>query len=148
MTNRLLTSPLDISSIQDIHIEHKLMDLVTGAWQPSHFEQQNLLDHLTTCTHCLHLLKAIVAVQTEDNLNSFVGQVDNELLTRLTETIQVVDQLEQMHEYIDVLRAQGEVEAQKHFPLLVAHLSKCRACQREVEDIRALLEDAERDELI
>ena len=53
-----------------------------------------------------------------------------------------------MSAYLEVLEIYGESEAQTLFPLLAAHLERCKFCWLEVEKTQALLRQAEMEGLM
>lgn len=147
MTANLFTTGDDLA--EGVHVELKLLDIIVGGWRPTEYELVSLVDHLAKCSYCRGALGVLLAVQLKDEPPDCLSRKEGDAPPdRLAETVHETDLLKDIGAYVEILETQEEVEARKRFPQLAAHLDICEACRVDVQEIRALLHEAEEDGLI
>ena len=129
------------------HIVDKLIDLVGGDWQPDSSQQEELVVHLTDCSHCrTALIVVLSAAQEYEKLNDYPEVPIHNLLDRFVTIHHEIEAQEYEHlgAYAEAIIAQGREEADKHFPILAEHIRKCPSCKSTLEETLAFLNEAEK----
>jgi hypothetical protein len=126
------------------HIAGKLIDLVVDAWRPDPAQQEQLVSHLAECLHCRITLIVLLSTEQEyDRLNNYPEAPAHDLLTqfvRLHHEIQALD-YEYMGVYAEAIVTEGREEADKRFPILAEHITKCPSCKSTLEETVAFLNE-------
>ena len=126
------------------HIAGKLVDLVVDGWRPDPAQQEQLLSHLAACPYCRITLIVLLSAEQEYNrLNNYPETPAHDLLTQfvmLHHAIEAQD-YEYIGAYAEAIVAEGREEADKRFPLLAEHISKCPSCQSTLEETVAFLNE-------
>ncbi len=127
-----------------LHIAGKLIDFVVDAWRPDPAQQEQLLSHLAACPYCRITLIVLLSAEQEYNrLHNYPEASAHDLLTQfvtLHHAIEAQD-YEYMGAYAEAIVAEGKEEADKCFPLLAEHISKCPSCQSTLEETVAFLNE-------
>lgn len=124
------------------HILDELFRLITGEWQPSPAKQQQVIAHLATCSHCrTALIVLLSAVEKQEQLDTPGKTSAHDILTSFVAIHHELAALdhEQMGTYAEMLVSSGQKEADKHFPILALHISKCPGCQSQLKGILTFL---------
>jgi hypothetical protein len=139
--------PISCNNTTHVHTPGILLALVTGAWKPTPLERQHLLEHLLTCVPCRVMLGASVILYAEkESAKEQAQEVVDAFRASLQEALHGIDFQNKLSAYIDMLEAQGEEQADEHFPDLVAHLKRCQVCRDVVEDTVCLLQEMKNEE--
>jgi hypothetical protein len=119
-------------------------DIVSGERRQTASEMDGLLDHLIVCVFCQAALGTYAVLQAEaDRSNRDVREAIEAFRSSLAETLHGIDFQNDLSAYIDVLETRGQTEADEQFPLVVAHLQWCNACNAIVQEARLLLHELE-----
>lgn len=125
------------------HVLSELIDTITGKFQPSPTQQEQIRAHLVECLHCQGFLGTYLLKTIEYNQkNSSPEAPAQALLARLTHLMHETLK-KSLPAYIDDLREKGQEAANRRFPLFADHLQACQDCQSAVRDLRAWLDQLE-----
>src|SRR5947209_15192565 len=126
------------------HVVDKLIDLIVDGWHPDPAQQEQLVSHLAECPHCRITLIVLLSIEQEyAKLNNYPEASARDLLTQfvtLHHQIQAQD-YEYIGAYAEAIVAQGREEADKRFPTLAEHITKCPGCQSILEETVAFLNE-------
>ena len=128
------------------HIVGELIHLVRGEWQPDPSQQEQLVAHLTECRYCRTALIVLLSAEQEyDRLNSYPEAPVRNLLARFVTIHHEIEVLEyeQMGAYAEAIVAEGKENADKRFPILAEHISRCPGCKSTLEETEAFLNEHE-----
>ena len=131
------------------HIVGKLTQLVVGDWQPDSSQQEELIAHLTECPYCrTALIVLLSADQEHERLNKATETPAHDLLRRFVTLHHEIEALdyERMGAYAETIVAKGQEEADKRFPILAEHISRCPGCKSTLEETLAFLKEVEQSE--
>lgn len=139
-----IASDANMDLLKDLpHVLPRLIDLLMGEWEPTQWQQEELLAHLAECLYCQIALR--ICIEQELNydrsmkLSEDLGRL---LLSQLTEIIHATTIRDDIGTYIEIADAGSIEEANTRFPLLAEHLRVCNACQRDVHGTLDLLQRA------
>jgi hypothetical protein len=139
-----MTQPISQNSGTCMHFLKMFTDVVTGEQRQTAFELDCLLDHLIVCVLCQAMLGTYAVLQAEaDRSNRYVREAIEAFRSSLAETLHGIDFQNDLSAYIEALETRGQTEADKQFPLVVAHLQWCNACNAIVQEARLLLHELE-----
>ncbi len=90
------------------HILPELRKIVSGIWQPTSLDQEQLLDHLTVCAHCQKSVEEFVAATLAEPLEHPSNDHARKLLIRLQDALhKLQEQEEQIAAYAETLEIHG-----------------------------------------
>ena len=140
---------VDSSTLNKPHILSQIRDEIIGKHSLTQAEQEQILDHLTTCTYCQIAIEMVITAMLDETVDSSSKDTSHELLLQLKETNHKIQEREEhIAAYTETLEVSGVEEADKRFPELAEHLRHCNICKAEVEDMRVALKQAEQGGLI
>ena len=128
------------------HIVDKLFHLVAGEWQPDLSQQEQLVVHLTECSHCRTFLIVLLSAEQEnERLNNYPEAPARNLLTRFVTIHHEIEaqDYEHMGAYAEAIIAEGREKADKRFPILAEHVRRCASCKSTLEETLAFLNEPE-----
>jgi hypothetical protein len=128
------------------HVIDTLIALFTSVRQADLFEQELLIAHLTTCSHCI--TAAIVLLSAEQKYEEAHLLPGSPLLTLLTDFACIHRELEaQNYEgigaYAETCLTKGDEVAERCFPAIARHVNRCPVCRAALRDVVAFLREAE-----
>ncbi len=129
------------------HVADKLVDLVTGEWQPDESQCEQLVTHLTECYPCRTTLVVLLsAMQQDEKPRSSTQVFIGSLLTRLANINHIIEsqEYEQIGGYAETIIAKGRKEADKRFPTLAEHIKSCSSCKTTLEETLMFLKEFEK----
>ncbi len=139
-----MTQPISQNSGTCMHFLKMFTDVVTGERRQTAFEMEYLLDHLIVCVLCQATLGTYTVLQAQtDRSNRYAREAIAAFRSSLAETLHGIDFQNDLSAYIDALETRGQTEANRQFPLVVAHLHWCDACKDTVQEARLLLHELE-----
>ncbi|HAG97901.1 MAG TPA: hypothetical protein DDW33_14605 [Ktedonobacter sp.] len=129
------------------HIVDKLLHLVVGEWQPDLSQQEQLIAHFTECSYCRIAL--IVLLSAEQEYDRLYGESEvpvRDLLKRFVRIHHEIEAQDYEHigAYAEAIVALGREKADKRFPILVEHISKCPSCASTLVETLAFLKEPEK----
>ncbi len=129
------------------HIVDKLLHLVVGEWQPDPSQQEQLIAHFTECSYCrITLIVLLSAEQEYDRLNGESEAPARNLLKRFVTIHHEIEAQDYEHigAYAEAIVAAGREKADKRFPILAEHISKCPSCASSLVETLAFLNEPEK----
>jgi len=128
------------------HVVDKLIELLTGEWQPDSSQQEQLVAHLADCSYCrIVLIASLSAEQEDERAKNSPDSPLRDLLTRFIAIHHEIEarEYEHMGAYAETIVAEGSEEAGKRFPILAEHIKRCPGCKSTLEATLAFLNESE-----
>jgi hypothetical protein len=131
------------------HVLPLLLELFVGEKQQALSQQEQLLEHLTTCHYCRTAVVVLLRVEQEyDRRNNDAEEPARDLLMRF---VRINDEIEareahafeRMGAYAEAIVSEGREKAAQRFPDVAAHVRTCSDCCSALEATVAFITEAE-----
>ncbi len=134
--------------LQPPHYVGELIRFVAGEWQPNPSQQEQLVAHLTTCSYCrIALIELLLGEQEyEKRLNNHLEASIQDLLmdfVTIHHELEARD-YEQIAAYAETIVTEKKEEADRRFPKLAEHLTRCLVCRSTLEEMLTFLKEDEK----
>ena len=150
--SRKRTAPMiarDYNLEQPPHILPVLIDLLRGEGHPNPLEQEQILSHLADCLPCQDALRALLAIELEqDRQIGITEEPVRKLISRLSDIIEETHIRQDIPAYVEAIELWGDEEARKKYPRLAEHLQNCKSCQALITGVQNLKREAEESGMI
>ena len=133
----------------NVHTFDKHISIEALLYSTTTAQLEWFIDHIIACEDCRRSIGTFIATSKDaEQAESYLGTINSDLLTKITQIIQEIDAQNDTSAYIEILEVQGKEAAERRFPLLANHIKRCQACQSQLEETLTLLHRAKAAGLI